>query len=602
MADKEKKEGKVDGCVTSECLKVMAESIGIGNLPDGASDCLSSDATYRIKQIIQEAQKFMMHGKRRKLIPTDIDNALRLKNIEPLYGFHASEYTPFRHASGGGREVFFQEEKELELADIINAPLPKIPLDITIKAHWLSIEGQQPAVPENPPAVSLDAQKLEALDPNVKASILKPKAKANLNPVKTKHKVKIQEKVKIKEVTTHEMSVEQQLYYKEITESCVGSDENRRSEALQSLATDPGLHQMLPRFSTFIAEGVKVNVVQNNLALLIYLMRMVKSLLDNPTLYLEKYLHELVPAIATCIISKQLCLRPEVDNHWALRDFASRQMAQVCKQFSSSTNSMQSRVTKIFTTSLQDEKAALASHYGALTGLGELGTEVIKAFILPYVKPEGERLRYILEGVLINNADRISADHVKQTLLKVVPPILKITRDSPDDLEEYKQEFGYLGPTLHQAVVKLRQSPSSATSSASNPVMSVFRPSLSISQPRPQFVLQQSTPSRPSTPIRISTPGTAGSSGPQQKFVIVSGARPGTTSGATPGTVFPSTPGTPSAGPTLLKVVSSNPGSNPSSQKIVMVSMASTSDNTTSSNTDSGIGIRSIFSSENKPS
>lgn len=32
-----------------------------------------------------------------------------------------------------------------------------------------------------------------------------------------------------------------------------------------------------------------MNVVQNNLALLIYLMRMVKALMDNPTLYLEKY-------------------------------------------------------------------------------------------------------------------------------------------------------------------------------------------------------------------------------------------------------------------------------------------------------------------------
>lgn len=52
---------------------------------------------------------------------------------------------------------------------------------------------------------------------------------------------------------------------------------------------DPGLHEMLPRMCTFIAEGVKVNVVQNNLALLIYLMRMVKALLDNPSLYLEKY-------------------------------------------------------------------------------------------------------------------------------------------------------------------------------------------------------------------------------------------------------------------------------------------------------------------------
>lgn len=46
---------------------------------------------------------------------------------------------------------------------------------------------------------------------------------------------------------------------------------------------------MLPRMCTFIIEGVRVNVVQNNLALLIYLMRMVKALLDNQSLFLEKY-------------------------------------------------------------------------------------------------------------------------------------------------------------------------------------------------------------------------------------------------------------------------------------------------------------------------
>lgn len=60
-----------------------------------------------------------------------------------------------------------------------------------------------------------------------------------------------------------------------------------------SLSTDPGLHQLLPRLAMFISEGVKVNVVQSNLALLIYLMRMIRSLLDNQTLYIEKYLHDL---------------------------------------------------------------------------------------------------------------------------------------------------------------------------------------------------------------------------------------------------------------------------------------------------------------------
>ncbi len=44
----------------------------------------------------------------------------------------------------------------------------------------------------------------------------------------------------------------------------------------------------LCRLATFIAEGVRVNVVQHNLAILIYLMRMVKSLLENSTLYLDK--------------------------------------------------------------------------------------------------------------------------------------------------------------------------------------------------------------------------------------------------------------------------------------------------------------------------
>lgn len=34
---------------------------------------------------------------------------------------------------------------------MIEAPLPKAPLDTAIVAHWLAIDGVQPAIPENPP-------------------------------------------------------------------------------------------------------------------------------------------------------------------------------------------------------------------------------------------------------------------------------------------------------------------------------------------------------------------------------------------------------------------------------------------------------------------
>lgn len=81
-------------------------------------------------------------------------------------------------------------------------------------------------------------------------------------------------------------------------------------------------------------------------------------------------LHELIPSVATCIVSKQLCMRPELDNHWALRDFAARLMAQICKNFNTSTNNIQTRITRMFSAAISNcEKTQLSSLYGAMEGI-----------------------------------------------------------------------------------------------------------------------------------------------------------------------------------------------------------------------------------------
>ncbi|XP_076454129.1 transcription initiation factor TFIID subunit 6-like [Babylonia areolata] len=560
-SNKDPKDQKVGSNLPPETIRVFGETIGIAPMPDEAATFLAEQVTYHLKTVVQDAVKHMHRAKRQKMSTADLDMALQAKNVEPIYGMKSKDFIPFRFASGGGRELHFYEDKELDLSDIVSAPLPKIPLEVSLKAHWLSVEGVQPAIPENPPAASKEQQKKEILDTSVKNLIDKghktQKPSANgVSRLKRKHPKS--DMVRLKDLTTHELSVEQQYFYKEATEACVGPEENKRSEALNSLAQDPGLHQMLPRFIDFVAEGVKINVAQNNLALLIYLMRMVKSILDNPTLYLEKYLHKLLPAVLTCVVSRQLCLRPDQDNHWALRDFAARLVATICKNFNTNSNNIQSRVTNLFVSALTTDKRAMATQYGALSGLGELGPEVIKTCILPHLKALGEDMRAATEGPITNSVDKVACEQIKKQLMKYLPKELK-NSGVPETADDYTNTYGYLGPLLFTCIQKERQQVSVLPPAA--------RPTLQLHQPNrvaQQFVLQQpgsaSTPITPTASAFFSTsgaqtprtPSTPSSAGAPQKIVLVASQTPRSVPelSSMAGSV------TSSSNPTIVKLVS----------------------------------------------
>lgn len=129
--------------LSQESIKVIAESIGISTLSDLAAKELADDISYKLKQIIQDGQKFMHHAKRTRFCLADVDESLKIRNIEPQYGFVSKDFIPFRFASGGGRELHFQEEKELELNDVLISAPPKAPLEVTLRTHWLCVDGIQ---------------------------------------------------------------------------------------------------------------------------------------------------------------------------------------------------------------------------------------------------------------------------------------------------------------------------------------------------------------------------------------------------------------------------------------------------------------------------
>ena len=92
----------------------------------------------------------MRNAKRARLSPRDVDSALRARRIEPLYGFTSTDYLPWRFASGGGRELHFNEDREIDLQKFLENTASKLPPPVKIRAHWLVIDGVQPNIPENP--------------------------------------------------------------------------------------------------------------------------------------------------------------------------------------------------------------------------------------------------------------------------------------------------------------------------------------------------------------------------------------------------------------------------------------------------------------------
>lgn len=353
--------------VAKEAIEVIAQSIGITNLSPDVSLTLAPDVEYRLREIIQEAIKCMRHSRRTALTAHDVDTALILRNVEPIYGFGSGgDKVPLRFkraAAAGHKDLYYIDDKDVNFKHVIEAPLPKPPLDTSLSSHWLAIEGVQPAIPENVPIEALgvisDGKKSDYKDDGLSIDV----------------------KLPVKDILSREL----QLYFEKVTELT-----KRRSEsaifkqALVSLATDSGLHPLVPYFIQFIADEVSRNL--NNFSLLFAVMRIARSLLQNPYIHIEPYLHQLMPSIITCLVAKRLGNRFS-DNHWELRNFTANLVASICKRFGHAYHNLQPRIMRTLVHAFLDPTKSLPQHYGSIQGLAALGPSVVRLLILPNLEP-----------------------------------------------------------------------------------------------------------------------------------------------------------------------------------------------------------------------
>ncbi|CAI4039169.1 hypothetical protein SMKI_07G1410 [Saccharomyces mikatae IFO 1815] len=420
-----------------DTVKDVAESLGLENINDDVLKALAMDVEYRILEIIEQAVKFKRHSKRDVLTTDDVSKALRVLNVEPLYGYYdgseVNKAVSFSKVNtSGGQSVYYLDEEEVDFDRLINEPLPQVPRLPTFTTHWLAVEGIQPAIIQNPnlndirvsqppfirgaivTALNDNSLQTPATSTTASASVADTAISQHLSNVKPGQNTEVKPLVK------HVLSKELQIYFNKVISTLTAksqadeSVQHMKQAALTSLRTDSGLHQLVPYFIQFIAEQITQNL--SDLQLLTTILEMIYSLLSNSSIFLDPYIHSLMPSILTLLLAKKLGGSPKDDSPQeiheflertnALRDFAASLLDYVLKKFPQAYKSLKPRVTRTLLKTFLDINRVFGTYYGCLKGVSVL---------------EGESIRFFLGNLsnwarLVFNESGITLDNIEEHL------------------------------------------------------------------------------------------------------------------------------------------------------------------------------------------
>ncbi|KAJ1844513.1 histone H4-like TAF Taf6, SAGA complex subunit, partial [Coemansia sp. RSA 486] len=264
-----------------------------------------------------------------------------------------------------------------------------------------------------------------------------------------------QEGVETIPLVKHVLSRELQLYFECITESLQSPDPIVKSTALESISIDAGIHQLVTYFVQYIAVTVKNNL--HNLEVLKTAMAVARAIRRNPNLFIEPYMHQLIPSLLTCLVSKRLC-ETYSEDHWSLRDGAAQQISEICQQFGQSYHTLQARIARTLLRAFLDPTKPLTTHYGAIVGLTKLGVSVIRVLVLPNIKS----YMTLLDSEMEKDSEQLRDDarHCQGALLECMRVLARDNSGlAPANLTSVEKSklVQAVGETLANLVFKDRQ-------------------------------------------------------------------------------------------------------------------------------------------------
>ncbi|KAG7866714.1 hypothetical protein KL918_003611 [Ogataea parapolymorpha] len=391
-----------------DTVRDAAESLGLSSqLTEDVAKNLAMDVEYRIHEILEQALKFMRHGKRKILTVSDVDRAMKVLNLEPLYGYDVSRPLVFKEAMvGPGQTLYYVDDDDVEFEKLINQSLPKVPRFTSFTAHWLAIEGVQPTIPQNP-----NPAEIKQLPPNQRGSVdnilslnnddvsLSTNPSNGLTTVEQNSQGRKKD-LDVKPLVKHMLSKELQLYFdKSVAALLDETNESLRAAALESLEADPGLHQLVPYFIQFVAETITHNL--KNPTILTTMLMVIYSLLSNKSIFLDPYIHAIMPCILTLLLAKKIGARSESEDdreQFRIRELAASLLQRIMREYGSSYTTLKPRITRTLLRAFLSSatKSSIGTQFGAMKGMKSLGKEVIRIIMVGNLKSWSTS---ILEGL-----------------------------------------------------------------------------------------------------------------------------------------------------------------------------------------------------------
>uniref|UniRef100_A0AAX7UNN5 TAF6-like RNA polymerase II p300/CBP-associated factor-associated factor 65 kDa subunit 6L n=1 Tax=Astatotilapia calliptera TaxID=8154 RepID=A0AAX7UNN5_ASTCA len=372
MADREERRFAE---VSRESVRLMAEGAGV-ELGDDVAALLAEDVCYRLREATQSSSQFMRHAKRRKLTVEDFNRALRWSNVEAICGYGAQDALPFRSVKEG--ELFFVEDRDVNLVELALATnIPKGCAETMVRVNVSYLDG-----------------------------------KGNLEPQGT--------------VPTAVQSLSDDLlkYYQQITRAILGEDPHLMKVALLDLQSNSKIAALLPYF-VYVISGVKS--VSHDLEQLNRLMHMVKSLVQNPYLYLGSYVRSLVSSVMYCILEPLAASINPLNDHWTLRDYAALLLSHIFWTHGDLVSGLYHQIVLSLQKVLSDPVRPLCSHYGAVVGLHALGWKAVERVLFPHLPAYWANLQAVLDDYSVSNAQVKADGHkVYGAILVAVERLLKM--------------------------------------------------------------------------------------------------------------------------------------------------------------------------------